>query len=117
MQPGALAGAWATILPAAQLERLPAGMAQTDKASRPISRLASSAALPAGLAVVAWSVTVVTAAKVGGQEAVGPEEVQRLTLWVTQALAAMVPTGPQKSLPCSEVLDEYESVCDSDVGD
>ena len=112
-----MAGAWAMILPAARLDHRRAEMAQTGRASRPISRLASTAALPAGLAVVAWSVTVVTAAKVGGQEAVGPEEVQRLTLWVTQALAAMVPTGRQKSLPCSEVLDEYESVCDSDVGD
>ena len=64
-------------------------MAETDKASRLTFPSASSAALPAGLAVVAWSVTVVTAAKVGGQEAVGPEEVRRLTLWVTQALAAM----------------------------
>ena len=104
-------------LPAAQLERLPAEMAQTGRASRPISRLASSADRPAAPEAAVWSVTVVTAAKVGGQEAVGPEEVQRLTLWVTQALAAMVPTGRQKSLPCSEVLDEYESVCDSDVGD
>ena len=92
-------------------------MAETDKASRLTFLLVSTAALPAGPAVAAWSVMVVTAAKVGGQEPVGPEEVRRLTLWVTQALAAMVPTGPQKSLHCSEVLNEYESVCDSDVGD
>ena len=93
-------------------------MAETDKASRLTFLSASTAALPAGPAVAAWSVTVVTAAKVGGQEAVGPEEVQRLTLWVTEALAAMGPTGPQKSSRCSdEVSNEYESVCDSDVGD
>ena len=112
-----MAGAWATTLLPAQQARLLAGMAETDKASRLTFPSASSAALPAGPAVAAWSVMVVTAAKVGGQEAVGPEEVRRLTLWVTQALAAMVPTGPQKSLHCSEVLNEYESVCDSDVGD
>ena len=105
------------IWPAVQRARLPAEMAQTGRASRPTFPLASSAALPAAPEAAVWSVTVVTAAKVGGQEAVGPEEVQRLTLWVTEALAAMGPTGPQKSLPCSEVLDEYESVCDSDVGD
>lgn len=112
-----MAGALATTLPVAQRARLLAGMAQTDKASRLTFLSASTAALPAGQAVAAWSAMAAMAAKVGGQEAVGPEEVQRLTLWVTQALAAMVPTGLQKSLPCSEVLDEYESVCDSDVGD
>ena len=101
----------------AQRARLLAGMAQTDKASRLTSRSDSSAALPAGQAVAAWSVTAVTVAKVDGQEAVGPEGVRRLTPWVTRALAAMVPTGLQKSLHCSEVLNEYESVCDSDVGD
>ena len=105
------------ILPAVQRARLPAEMAQTGRASRPISRLASSADRPATPEAAVWSVTVVTAAKVDGQEAVGPEGVRRLTPWVTRALAAMVPTGLQKSLPCSEVLDEYESVCDSDVGD
>ena len=105
------------IWPAVQRARLPAEMAQTGRASRLTFLSASSADRPAAPEAAVWSVTVVTAAKVGGQEAVGPEEVQRLTLWVTEALAAMGPTGRQKSLPCSEVLDEYESVCDSDVGD
>ena len=113
-----MAGAWATTLPVAQRARLLAEMAQTGRASRLTSRLASSAERPAAPEAAVWSVTAVTVAKVDGQEAVGPEGVRRLTPWVTRALAAMVPTGLQKSSRCSdEVSNEYESVCDSDVGD
>ena len=113
-----MAGAWATTLPVAQRARLLAGMARMASVSRLTFLSASSADRPAAPAVVAWSVMAVTVAKAGGQEAVGPEGVRRLTPWVTRALAAMVPTGLQKSSRCSdEVSNEYESVCDSDVGD
>ena len=72
-----------------------AGGNGADGQSQPTDfRLASSADLPAGQAVAAWSATAAMAAKVDGQEAVGPVGAARLSiLLVTPGLAAMAPTG------------------------